>query len=129
MSSPAVDRWPLRLTLAYLAFTIAVFVAGPFDWPVRNWLGLLAFLAAALLGIVVGYRIAVVHGQPRAGPLTRWDAVIVIGALSSVALLFPASYIYAGKMPWDVIAALRDQMAAYQTFQERLRTTADVRTP
>src|SRR5262245_60381746 len=102
MSSPAVDRWPLRLSLAYLVFTIAVFVAGPFDWPVRNWLNLLAFLAAALLGIVVGYRIAVIHGQARAGPLPRWDAVIAIGALSSLILLLPNTYIYAGKMPWDV---------------------------
>jgi len=119
----------LWLSLGYLAFTIAVFVAGPFDWPVKNWPELLAFLAAVLLGILVGYRIAVVHGRPRAGSLQRWHVVIVIGSLSSLVLLFPASYIYAGKMPWDVITALGDQMAAYDTLQERLQTTAGIRTP
>ena len=55
--------------------------------------------------------------------------VIVFGAAASVIILFVAAPVYTGRMPWEVLSALRDQGAAYDAMQEQLVLTAGSRGP
>jgi hypothetical protein len=120
--------FPLVTVMAYLTLTIGLFLWGPLTWPVTNLGTLLIFLASALIGISVCYVAGVTFGTAKESGLTRWRTVLVVGAISSCALLVPSAYFYAGMMPWNILDALRDQNATYQAFQHKLVETAGART-
>ena len=107
---------------AYLVTTFLIFAFGPVDWPVDNWGRLLLFLSAVLGALVIGYRLGV-DGPPAGTELKAWRAVFLLGAISNIVLLFPAAHLYTGKMPWEVLDALRDQGQAYREFQQTLGLT------
>jgi hypothetical protein len=118
---------PLVPILVYLVGTITLFLFGPLDWPVPNAAALTLFLALALTGICAFYLIGA-GGEAVGAPFPYWRAVIIIGALLSIGILFPSAYFYADKMPWQVIDAFRDQNAAYGALQKKLVETTGGRT-
>jgi hypothetical protein len=123
-----IERLPIRLVLFYVAVTVFVFIFGPFDWPVENWPTLLGFLAGTMFALWLGFRWAVartVVGTPFGG----WRRIMVFGAAASLIILFVTAPIYTGRMPWDVLSALRDQGAAYEALQDQLQLTAGTRGP
>jgi hypothetical protein len=121
-----IRRLPIRLVLCYVAATVFVFVFGPFDWPVENWPTLLGFLAATMLALWLGFRWAVAR-KAVGTSFGGWRGTIVFGAAASVIVLFVAAPIYTGRMPWEVLGALRDQGAAYEALQDQLELTAGSR--
>ena len=118
---------PLTLILIYLFATIALFLFGPLPWPVTNVRAVNLFLAAAIGGIAVCYVIGS-GGVGSGEPIASWRRLIIVGALLSVAILFPSAYYYAGKMPWQVWEAMKDQNAVYEALQKKLVETAGSRT-
>ena len=49
----ACERNRVRLMIAYLLSTIAIFAFGPVDWPIENWKTLFVFLGAVLASELV----------------------------------------------------------------------------
>jgi hypothetical protein len=123
-----IARLPMRLTLFYVAATLFVFAFGPFDWPVDNWPMLLGFMAAAVLALWLGYRFAVAR-PATAAATDNWTRIILFGSLISAIILFVTAPVYTGRMPWEVLGALRDQGAAYDAMQDQLELTAGSRGP
>jgi hypothetical protein len=123
-----IQRLPIRLVLCYVAATVFAFVFGPFDWPIDNWATLFGFLAVTVLALWLGFRWAV--ARTAAGTsFGGWRRVIVFGAAASVIILFVAAPIYTGRMPWEVLDALRDPYSAYRNLQDQLELTAGTRGP
>ena len=123
-----IQRLPIHLVLCYVAATVFVFVFGPFDWPIDNWATLFGFLAVTMLALWLGFRRAV--ARTAAGTsFGGWRHVIVFGATASVIILFVAAPIYTGRMPWQVLDALRDPYSAYRGLQDQLELTAGTRGP
>jgi hypothetical protein len=123
-----IQRLPIWLVLFYVATTVFAFVFGPFDWPVENWTTLFGFLAATMLTLWLGFRLTV--ARTAAGTsFVGWPHVVGFGAAASIIILFVAAPIYTGKMPWEVLDALRDQGGAYLAFQDQLEVTAGSRGP
>ena len=111
----SIQRLPIRLVLGYFAATLFVFVYGPFDWPIDNWASLFGFLAATMLALWLGFRWTVARTAAETS-LVGWRRVIILGAIASFIILFVAAPVYTGKMPWQVLDALRDPGAAYRGF-------------
>jgi hypothetical protein len=118
---------PLTLILIYFLATLALFFLGPLDWPIPNPAALTLFLAFVLIGIGTFYLVGA-GGEAMGTPFRYWRTVIIVGAFLSIAILFPSAYFYAGKMPWQVIDAFRDQNAVYDALQKKLAETAGERT-
>jgi hypothetical protein len=123
-----IERLPIRLVLGYVAATVFVFVFGPFDWPIDNWPTLLGFLAATMVACWLGFRWAVARTAAQTS-FDGWQRVVILGAIASMAILFVAAPVYTGRMPWEVLEALRDPGAAYHAFQDQLELTAGTRGP
>ncbi|MEG0636077.1 MAG: hypothetical protein RR517_26530 [Pseudomonas sp.] len=104
---------PLQFGLGYLLATLLLFFFGPFDWPLKNEDVLLLFLTAVLLALCLGFSIGVIKRAPGAR-LQSWRVFFRIGALFSIALLFPSTWAYTGKWPWEVMSVLGDQGQAYR---------------
>lgn len=110
---------PLQLGMIYLLFTILLFFFGPFDWPVRNNDVLLLFLLATLVALCAGYMLGC-YTRPPGMCLASWRKFYRLGALLSVVLLFPSTYAYTGKWPWEVVDALGEQGEAYREMLKAL---------
>jgi hypothetical protein len=123
-----LQRMPIRLVLGYVGATVFAFAFGPFDWPVESWPLLLGFLTATMVALWLGFRWTVA-GHAAGATFDGWRQVIVFGAAASVIILFVAAPVYTGRMPWEVLSALRDQGAAYDAMQEQLELTAGTRGP
>jgi hypothetical protein len=117
-----LERAPFRLMIAYLLSTIAIFVFGPVDWPIENWTTLIVFLSAVLGALWLGFRLGV-QGAAATTELRHWKRLVVIGSIATVVLMFPAAFIYTGKMPWQIFEALQDQSEAYLELQRNLNLT------
>jgi hypothetical protein len=124
----AIERFPIRVVLFYVATTVFVFIYGPFDWPVENWSLLLGFLATTMLALWLGFRLAVAR-RATGTSFDSWRGIIVFGAAAGVVILFVAAPVYTGRKPWEVLSALSDQGAAYQALQDQLEITAGSRGP
>jgi len=111
---------PLCLGMLYLGATVLLFFFGPFDWPVRNGDALLGFLLVTLLALCVGYSLSG-YTQVPGRPLVNWRKCYRVGALASMALLFPSTYAYTGKWPWEVVSVLGNQGAVYQEMLKALQ--------
>ena len=123
-----IERLPIRLLLLYVAATFFVFALGPFEWPVDNWASLIAFLALSMACLWIGFRYAIASAPRESTAIDpRW--IIILGSVSAVALLFIAAPVYTGKMPWQVLDALREQGVAYSALQEQLELTSGSRGP
>lgn len=108
-----VKYLPLLLGMVYLGITVMLFFAGPFNWPIKNEGLMLFFLSTCLLGIVLGFSIGVIkRGQGQ--PLDAWRLFFRIGSIFSIALVSPATWVYTGKWPWEILSVLGDQGLAYR---------------
>lgn len=117
-----------RLGLYYLLFTIALFVFGPFDWPLPSNIPVLLYLAALLFMLYSGHSVGLSRA-PLHSPLHATKAIFIFGALSATLLLLPSSIIYTGRWPWQVLQALADQKEAYGKLGEQLAETQGGRGP
>jgi hypothetical protein len=125
---PNIERLPIRVVLLYVAVTFFVFILGPFEWPVDNWVSLIAFLALSMACLWVGFRYEIARGPSECTAIDpRW--IIILGSVAAVALLFVAAPVYTGKTPWQVFDALRDQGGAYSALQDQLELTSGTRDP
>lgn len=110
---------PMAIIFAYLGFTIWLFLSGPINWPLKDFSPISLFLAIQLLVLLIAYGLAIV-GPARSDAKLPWKPLFVAGAVSSCLIVFPSIYFYTGKMPWQIIEALRDQNAAYLNLQAQL---------
>lgn len=111
---------PLYVGTTYLALTVALFFGGPFDWPIENTTTLLLFLSASIASISVGFCLGSRLSSP-GGNLRAWRFCFRLGAIASIALLFPSTLAYTGKWPWEIGLVLGDQGAAYREMQAALQ--------
>lgn len=115
---------PLLFVIAYLVMTVAFFFNGPFDWPVVDEARLIAFIISALAAISFGYFIGIKtklsSGRNFVIRELNWRRTFKIGAISSIIIFIPATYVYTGKFPWEIITALQDQGDAYSQMLENL---------
>lgn len=125
---------PLLLVMSFLFTVFAVFLIWPINWPIYNgwiWTLLIAYVALCLGALAFGYTAGRATDR-RGTPLRSFGPVlpvIVGGAGCAIVLLFPSSYIYTGRWPWDVLAALQDQGDAYRSLTDQLLLTTGQRGP
>jgi len=106
--------------LALYLTTIMVFVYGPLDWPVSNPLKLGLYLAAIGASVSTGYFFAGILNPAKAGPLNL-RRIAYSGAIIGLLLAVPAMYLYTGKTPADLGAAINNQG---QVYMEMVRTAS-----
>lgn len=106
---------PLAFFFVYLNATVALFVWGPWPWPVRSWFSILSFLAAAHLALVLGYVAAARSNRPRVyRTFASPNYLVAVSALVTIALLVPTASFRAGGLFADVAGAISNPGAAYQ---------------
>lgn len=119
---------PLKAGLAYLAATFLLFLFGPIDYPVKNYVLVVVYIALVCIVLSVGFRSAI-RRPVRASTLRISRTIFVIGAVLAVLILIPSAYYYTGKMPWEFLSALEDQRAAYSSLSSQLAATEGQRGP
>lgn len=131
---PRADRtynfrfMPIKAGVCYLALTFIIFLLGPIDYPIKNFVPVVVYFGLVCIALIIGYRAAVI--QPvRSSTLIISRAVFVIGSLLALIILIPSSYFYTGKMPWEVFSAIEDQRAAYGSLASQLAATEGQRGP
>jgi hypothetical protein len=121
-------RLPINAGLCYLALTFLLFLFGPIDYPVKNYVPVVVYLLLVGIFLIIGFNTSV--NQPvRFSTLKLSRAIFVIGAVLSVLILIPSAYYYTGKMPWEVLSAIEDQRAAYGSLASQLAATEGQREP
>lgn len=112
--------------LLYLSVSIGLFFFGPVQWNPQNVPTTMAYLVIALILFATFYTLGL---RPPLSPTTVLPQrkIIVVGGLLSIAMLLPSAYFYAGKMPWDLLSAIRDQKQVYAALQSRLSETQNGR--
>lgn len=124
----SLETFPLVLLLAYLGLSILLFAAGPIPWPVNNMDAVLLYLAIVVTLLICGFTIGA-FGSANHAPMRHWKALFLVGALAACGILFPSAYVYTGKMPWQILEALRDQNQVYRDMLDRLVETDGTRGP
>jgi hypothetical protein len=129
--SPAgVTRLPLAIVFGYVVATFLLFLGWPIDWPIytfANWVRLVAYVSLCLTVVgVAAYRGSA--GPTRVtAPLPYLSMWLPLGAIAAALLLVPASIVYTGLHPWELLQALKDQGAAYRRMQQQLLITSGER--
>lgn len=122
---------PLWLIMSYLAATFALFLIWPINWPIgetERWAILTAYVTLCFSALAFFFRSGSrLRAVPE--PFRPWRGVVVAGALIAIFLLFPSSYFYTGKWPWEIMSALQNQGEAYRSLQDQLLETAGARGP
>ena len=113
---------PLALGELYFIGTAGLFFKGPINWPPVNKLLLLSFLCFAFALLGLGFLFGTRTKTRTVVNKSYLRVVVAVGALTNLALLFPAAYVYTGSLPWDFFKALGDQRAAYEQMQGVLAT-------
>ncbi|UHL63240.1 hypothetical protein LSG25_14400 [Paralcaligenes sp. KSB-10] len=103
---------PIMIGIAYLLFTVLLFFVGPFDWPIKNSDTLSLFLASCFLALILGFWLGVYKSEQQKS-FDSWKFYFRLGAVASVALLFPSTYAYTGKWPWEIFSVIGNQGTAY----------------
>ena len=127
----ALRTAPLWLIMSYLCATFALFMIWPINWPIYSadrWVILVAYVALCYTVITLFYLFGTRAG-PAPRPFEHWLRVIIAGAVAAIVTLFPSSYLYSGRWPWEVMGALADQGEAYRSLQHQLFATAGERGP
>lgn len=119
---------PLLVGLGFLLFTFLLFLFGPIDYPVKNYLGVVTYFIVVLAVLNFGFR----AGARRPAQGSRLEisrVVFVVGAVAALVLLVPSCYYYTGKMPWEALGAVQNQHLAYSSLAEQLDLTEGQRGP
>lgn len=119
---------PINAGLSYLAVTFLLFLFGPIDYPVGNYVLVVTYIVLVCLFLGVGFR-AAVRRPPRVSTLRLSRTIFVVGSVLAVLILIPSAYYYTGKMPWEFLSAIADQGAAYSSLASRLAATEGQRGP
>lgn len=126
---------PLLLIMSYLMTIFTLFLVWPINWQLFSgwaWAVLIAYVLLSFAIITLTYRTGAAPGVRSArtpfASAPVWP-VIGIGAAASIILLFPQSYIYTGRWPWEVGAALENQGEAYRQLYDQLIETTGQRGP
>lgn len=123
-----IQRVPVNVGLCYLSATFLLFLFGPIDYPVRSYFGVVVYFVLVLLFLSVGFR-AALRQRARESTLKLSRTVFVIGSVLALLILFPSSYYYTGKMPWEFLSAIEDQGSAYSSLSSQLAATEGQRGP
>lgn len=119
---------PINVGLCYLAATFLIFLIGPVDYPVTNYVLISTYFVLVCVFLAFGFRVAV--RQPvRISTLKFSRAIFVSGSVLSILVLVPSSYYYTGKMPWEFLSAIEDQRSAYASLAGQLAMTEGQRGP
>lgn len=119
---------PVQLGILYLSITFVLFLFGPIDYPVGNYLPVVACVSLVTLVLWFGFRAAV--RQPVSFSTLRFSRIIfVVGSVLAVLILFPSAYFYTGKMPWEFLAAIQNQGSVYASLASQLAATEGQRGP
>ena len=104
---------PILFFIGYLNFTVLLFIAGPWQWPVQDGTKLYIFLAFAHIALLGGY-LSAAFDPPR-GYSQRFPfyKVATWTMLINVALLLPTAAFRTGSFLPDVGEALRDPGTVY----------------
>lgn len=119
---------PIGLALPYLFTTWALFLFGPYVWPVREWWVIYFLVPGAFLSLALGFLLGA-RGQARGSGMPSAKVMFYIGALAAIILLTPATLTYTGKLPWQLSGAIEDQKQAYSALAEQLASTQGSRGP
>lgn len=119
---------PIKAGLCYLAFTFLLFLFGPIDYPVKNYVSVVTYFICVLLFLRFGFR-AAVQRPARESTLRLSRTIFVIGSALALLILVPSSYYYTGKMPWEFLSAIEDQGLAYSSLASQLSATEGQRGP
>jgi len=123
-----INYVPLFIGLIYLLFTLLLFFLAPFYWPINDWSEFYIYIVATLFALIFGYILGQ-HASIYTAREFRHSYWIIFGGILAVILLFPTSYIYSGRWPWDVFDALVDQNDTYKRLAEQLKGDAVSRLP
>jgi len=118
---------PIILVLFYQILTVFLYYWGPMEWPLYAEPWVLIFLVSVSCAFAAG-SVFGVRGVAQPQQLRHWKKMILFGGALSLVLLFPSSFYYTGKMPWQVIDALLDQGATYSALAQKLEETDGQRT-
>lgn len=121
MNNPS-SRLALSLGSGYLLITYALFFLGPYIWPLPEWWPITLYVPFIFVVLALGHIVGA-SGQPATASLRNWRKIFIVGGVASVVLLFPSSLIYTGRWPWQILDALADQNAAYQSLRTQLQET------
>jgi hypothetical protein len=119
---------PSIIGIIYIAITFLLFVFGPIDYPVRSYVEVSAYVFAVIAVLHVFFGLGS-RQLARESSLRISRVVFVSGALLSIVVLFPSTYYYTGKMPWEFMSAIEDQRAAYSSLSSQLAATEGQRGP
>ena len=119
---------PLLVGLGFLSFTFLLFLFGPIDYPVKNYVGVVTYFIVVLAVLNLGFR-AGARRPAQGSKLEISRFVFVVGAVAALVLLVPSSYYYTGKMPWEALGAVQNQQLAYSSLAEQLDLTEGQRGP
>jgi hypothetical protein len=112
-----VRLFPILFFLAYLLFTIFVFLFGPWQYPVRNGLIFYLFLSLVHLSLVLGYLSAEFkspNGYSAKG--SQIIRLIKYSILINLILIFPTIIFRTGQIIPDIKGALQNPGSAYAEF-------------
>lgn len=126
-----MTRVPLMIMFGYVVATFLLFLLWPINWPIydtSDWLRLVAYVSACL-AVIAWATMAGSAGPARVTAPLPWLTILLpAAAIAAAGLLVPSSFAYAGKGPWEVMDALRDQGGAYHRLQLQLLATTGQRT-
>lgn len=105
--------FPIVAMQLYLNFTVFLFAAGPWEWPVENGLKLYGFLALAHAALLLGYLSA--GDRPPAGYHGRSspERLVKVSLVLVAALLLPTSRSRTGSWIPNAAGGLSDLATAY----------------
>jgi hypothetical protein len=119
---------PLLVGLGFLSFTFLLFLFGPIDYPVKNYVGVVTYFIVVLAVLTFGFRAAA--RRPAHGSRLKISRVVfIIGTISAIIILVPSSYYYTGYMPWEVLTTIGNQQQAYSSLADQLDLTEGQRGP
>ena len=122
---------PMKIGMWYLSVTFLLFLLWPVNWPIyrtSDWISLIGYVTLCFVLLAWLFSIGSKQSVQQVEPFS-WRPIILIGGVLAVVLLFPVSYVYTDRWPWQVLEALGDQKDAYSSLQTQLLETQGQRGP
>jgi len=117
-AKPKLNAWvrlfPIVFFVSYLAFTVFVFVCGPWPWPVADGTKLYVYLALVHIALLLGY-LSAAFLSPR-GYYGRWSVrrLVILSLIVNILVFFPTALFRTGKILPNLIFGLLYPGLAFQ---------------